>query len=221
LVAVTVNNASANFVALLNASPISSSTLPGRFSFNQQSNYWSVAGLRPPSGADFDLTLYSDPSLSTQLASSSLTSGVDFVVGDHNFSPLGLYYLKVVQYSGSGVYTVEWEDGPDMLTVPGTIGPISWGSTTVAKVWDVQLAAGVSHTFTLTMSSGTANVGIALFRPSGAAYYAGKSAAVASADANGSGQGESFSYTASTSGYHGFVVWSNNAASASFTIRVQ
>lgn len=72
--------------------------------------------------------------------------------------------------------------------------------------------------FTLTTSSGTANVGIALFRPTGAAYYAGRSAAVASSDVNGNGQGESFRYTTLTAGWYGFVVWNNNAAGASFTI---
>jgi hypothetical protein len=195
--------------------------LPGRFSFNQPTNYWSVAGLRPPTGADYDLSLYNDSALTSQLAVSNLTTGVDFVVGDHNFSRQGLHYLKAVRYSGSGAYDIEWENGPELLSVPGTSAPINWGNTAVVKIWDVQLAASTNYTFTLTTSSGTANLGIALFRPTGAAYYAGKSAAVSTADANGNGQGESFSYTTTTAGYYGFVVWGNNAASASFTIRVQ
>ena len=218
-ITVTVQNGS-SVMALSSAISYTSSTLPGLFSFNQQDVYWSVTGLRPPPGVDYDLQLYDDPSYSSQLASSVRGAGeVDFIVGDHNHSREGMHYPKAVRYGGSGSYTIEWESGQDALTIPGTTNAIFWGSTTVVKVWDVSMAVGTHCTFTLNMVSGTADMGIALFRSDGSPYYAGRTAAAASADSHGSGQGETLSYTAPATDWYGVVVWSNNAAGASFTIQ--
>jgi hypothetical protein len=206
-------------VGLANATPYTSTVVPGNYSFNQQTEYWSVVGIRSSSTADYDIVLYNDSLHADSLASSEL-DGLDFIVGDHNLNHdrMGLYYVKVIQYSGSGAYTVEWESGNEQLTIPGVTGSITWGNTTVVKVWDATLTAGRTYTFTLNMTSGTADVGIALFRSSGTLYYAGKDSFVQSADENGNGQGETFAYTAPATDYYGFVVWSNNAASANFTI---
>jgi hypothetical protein len=217
-VTVTVLNV-VSVVSLANATPYTSTVLPGSYSFNQQTSYWSVVGMRPPSTADYDLELYDDPSHTNSLASSELEAGyVDFIVSDHNHSRQGLYYVEVLQYDGNGAYTIEWESGNEELTIPGATGPINWGSATVVKVWDALLTGGTMYRLTLNMNSGTADVGIALFQSNGTTYYAGESSSVVSADINGNGQGETFTYTPPTTDYYGLVVWSNNAASASFTI---
>lgn len=204
-------------VSLANATPYTSTVLPGNYSFNQQTDYWSVVGVRPPSTADYDLVLYNDSLRTDSLASSEL-DGVDFIVADQNHSRKGLYYVQARRFDGTGAYTIEWESGNEQLIIPGVTGPVNWGSATVVKVWDVALTGGTTYTFTVNIVSGTADVGIALFRSNGSPYYAGESSSVISADVNGDGQGETFSYTATSTDFYGFVVWGYNAASASFTI---
>ena len=207
---------------LLNATPVTSSAQPGHYRFNQTNNYWAVIGVRPPPGSDYDLHLYLDNLDSTLLASSSYTGTVvDFIAGDYNHSPLGYYYPKVTLFNGSGSYTVERENGTEQLSSDGTTGTINWTSSNVVKVWDVYLTAGRQYRFTLNMISGTANVGIALFKSTASAYYAGRSSNAAIADAGGSGGGETFTYTAPASDWYGFIVWSNNTAGASFTVSAE
>ncbi|MBI5471616.1 MAG: hypothetical protein HY961_04655 [Ignavibacteriae bacterium] len=209
-------------LALTSATPYTSSTLPGKYSIDQQTNYWSVIGLRPPSTADYDLKLFRDSLFVTALDSSQADVGeVDFVVGDFNHNTLGKYYPHVAMYSGSGSYAVEWEDGNDQLTVPGTTAAITWTNTTIVKVWDVNLTGGTARTFTVRVTSGTADIGAALFGSNGTTYYGRRSGAAIEADAGGNGLTESFTYTPSTTDWYGFVVWTNNAASATITIQVQ
>ena len=221
-ISVTVRNLN-SVVGLASATPYTSSVLPGKYSYNQQTNYWSVVGLRPPTTADYDLVLFNDSTYTTKLDSSVEDVGkVDFVVGDYNHNPLGVYYPKAVMYSGTGSYAIEWEDGSEQLSVPGTSPAVSWGNTNIVKVWDANLTGGTRYTITLNVVSGSADFGIAMFKSNETTYYGkrGGGGAAALADAFGNGQGESFVYTPSATDWHGIVVWSNNAASATFTIQV-
>jgi hypothetical protein len=124
-----------------------------------------VVGVRPSSGTDYDIRLYSGADYSGLLATSTKSgTAVDFIVADYNHSPNGWYYPKVTRYSGSGSYNVEWENGNASLSAPGVNGTYSWGSGDVAAVWDMYLAAGQTFGYTLNITSGSCDLGMALFK---------------------------------------------------------
>lgn len=193
---------------------------PGCYEYYQDVNYWSVVGVRPSTGTDYNIRLYSDANYSDLLASSARSgTAVDFIVADYNHSPKGWDYPKVIRYSGSGSYKVEWENGVTFLLAPGVNGTYSWGSGHVVRVWRVYLAAGETFKYTLNITSGSCDLGMALFKSSGASYYAGRSAAVWEEDDNGSGGDEvKTSYTAPSSDWYALVVWCNNNSSGNYQI---
>ncbi len=201
------------------ASPLPGTADPGYYVFDQQEAYWSVIGLR--SGSDYDLTLCTDPAfLNPVTASTERGATVDFIVVDHNRAGGGLYYPKVDRYSGTNPYTIEWEAGPDTL-VPGTPVDVSWGDSTVVRVWDVDLTATTLYLVSVEVVSGTANVGVALFTSSSYANYQARAAAEGSVDAAGNGQSETLSFVPGVSDRYGLVVWSNNAASAELNVSIR
>lgn len=179
------------------------------FKFTPTNSYWAAVGIRPASGTDWDISTYPQESQSGLLAESRLgTNAVDFVVIDYNHTaknavfPYGWY--------GTGSATVHAYYGSDTLTVGTALTTtIGSGYVDVVRVWDVYLTAGQTYKFRFTANSGSLDLGMALFNSGGASYYAGRSAAVASADSNGAGLGEEFSYTAPSSDYYGLVVFCN------------
>ncbi|MCX7994770.1 MAG: hypothetical protein N3A65_03215, partial [candidate division WOR-3 bacterium] len=195
------------------ATTISNNT---NFKYNQTAAYWAVVGVR--STSDWDIELYTDTLFNNLVAGSSGTDLVDFVVGDYNHSPLGWEGVKVYRYSGTASATVEYEDNTEVLSVGSNTG-YTWPAGDVVEIWDVYLNPG-SYTFTIDITSGTVDVGMALFASNGAAYYAGRYYAVASADAYGNGGDESFSYTISNTDWYGIVVWANNGNSGGFNIYI-
>ena len=207
-------------ITLNDDEPVSNSTDPQYYKYNQVRNYWAVAGVRSASGSDWDIYLYTDTLFQNQVASSNRTSGVDFVVADYNHSPIGWEGVKIDRYSGSGDCRVEYEDDIDALDPPGYYGSFGWPSNHVAHIWNVYLLAGETFRFTLDITSGSIDLGMALFKSNGGGYYAGRSAAQVYADAGGEGADESFIYTASTNDWYGLVVWCNNASSGIFNIRI-
>ncbi|HLF15625.1 MAG TPA: hypothetical protein VI932_12130 [Bacteroidota bacterium] len=205
--------------ALTDATPAFGTADPGYYSLDQQNAYWSVVGLR--STSDYDLTLFSDTGYTFSLAvSSERGSAVDFIVADHNRAGTGLYYPRVDRFSGTDAYTIEWEDSSDALT-PGTPVDVSWGSTSLVKAWDVDMLGGTLYQVSVSVVSGTANVGIALFSSSYTGNYQGLISAIGSADAAGNGQSEIFTYTPGIPDRYGLVVWSDNAASAELSVSVR
>jgi hypothetical protein len=197
---------------------------PGYYSFDQQQSYWSVVGLR--STSDYDLTLYSDAGYSGWLIGSSERGAlVDFVAVDHNRAATGAYYPKVDRFSGTSAYAIEWEDSSDAMT-PGVPVNVSWGDSSVVKIWDIELPEGIAYQVSVKVVSGTANVGIALMTSNSAYPYYGsnyvpRNYAIGSADAKGAGQSEAFTITPAIWDRYGVVVWSNNAAGATLVVTVQ
>ncbi len=205
--------------ALIDATPVSDTANPGYYSFDQLNAYWSVIGLR--SASDYDLTLYSDTGyIYGQAGSPERGSVVDFVVVDHNRTGTGLSYPKVDRYSGTDPYTIEWEDGADAITA-GTPVDVSWGDSTVVKAWDVDMLGGTLYQVSVTVASGTVNVGVALFSSSYYGNYQGRSYALGSSDAAGNGQSEILMFTPGITDRYGLVVWSNNAANAELSVSVR
>jgi len=191
------------------------------FKFVQNTYYWATVGLRSASGSDWDPYLYS-PKFTT-LRTYSYLSAFDFVDGDwnHNNYPDSCG-VEVAWYSGSGSYTVEYEDGSDMLTGGHAVnGTFTWTAGDVIKVWDVYLSPSSYYYFNLDILSGSADLGIALLKSNGATYYGNRSDAVAEADYYGSGGDESFTYSVPSTDYYGLVVWSNNSSSATYKIAIQ
>src|SRR5262245_43844519 len=78
------------------------SATPQPLSFNQTSQFWTAVGVRSAASTNWDIAVYqatapSPTCVTTSLASSVQTTGVDFVVGDFNggHDPAGVYYPQV------------------------------------------------------------------------------------------------------------------------------
>ena len=190
------------------------------FQFTYTNNYWQAVGINPPGGTDYDLRLYSDSDYSTERAySDGANDVVDFVVvnGDALGAP-STYYPLAEAYSGTGDYPIEWAEGAFPELSDGSLGPFTMGSDDVVRVLDTELSNGSTYYFSVFPTSGDADLGIALFSPSNGNYQ-DRFDAVAGADSYFGGQPEFFQHTASTSGYHGLVVWNEGATSnTNFTV---
>ncbi len=194
---------------------------PAHFYYEQPTIYWAVTGIRPASGTDYDLWLFSDPQFSNILTwSVQGGSNVDFVVVDHNHTPTGTYYPYVQQYSGQGEYNIEYDDDADILYTYNNNGPFNWPQGHVVQAWDIYMNAWEEFRFSLDVTSGNMDAGIALFKSDGSAYYVDRSSAQISADNNGAGQDEEFIYMPSEADWYGVVVWSNNDDSGTFNINI-
>ncbi|MEO0108035.1 MAG: M6 family metalloprotease domain-containing protein [candidate division WOR-3 bacterium] len=185
------------------------------FKYGQTSAEWNVVGVR--SDANWDIRIW-NIDFNTQRALSQTTAKVDFCATDCNHAPLDSMGVEVWRVSGTAGATVEYEGGFDRLVV-GTNGPFSWPAGDVVEAWGVSLQNRKTYTFTLDITSGSADMGFALFK-SGTAYYFGRPGAVAIADANGSGGDETFNYTSKGNDYYGLVVWANDTCAATYRILV-
>ena len=91
--------------------PVTSSASPGAYTVTTSRPYWSVVGVKPPSGADYDLTV--------SPGASSLAGGstVDFIGIDTNLCAGATRSATVNRFAGTGAYTVEFSDPARTLTV--------------------------------------------------------------------------------------------------------
>ncbi len=200
---------------------VTTSAEPDYYKFTQSDYYWAAVGVRPTLTADdWDIYLYEDLTFSNTLASSTYGgSNVDFVVIDANHSPLSTRGIKAKRYDGTSTAKVEFEGGADVVYV-GTPLPTSWTAGDVVEMYDVNLQPGY-YKVTLDLTSGAANLGMALYGSSDAPYYAGRSAYLASADYYGAGADESFFINITTADWYGLCLWANDANSANFTIKAE
>jgi phage baseplate assembly protein gpV len=204
--------------------PLSRPTPPPNhnYSFNTTTNYWSVVAVRPPTGADYDLTLFDNLSQTVQLSASSLGgSVVDFVAIDSNAGrrPLGDYYPRVTKFSGTGNFAVELAQGSLTLGAASST-QIVMASTKVVAVRDTNLTANVPVTIKVTPSSATQDAELFIVNsvagvPS--TFIRGRSAALKTATATGPGGVETITFTPTTSGWYG-VVLVNKAGSGTYTL---
>ncbi len=180
----------------------------------QDENYWYAVGVRSSSG-DFDIALYADTLFGgSSLASSGRTSGVDFVVADCNHSPYNKWYGVYVGEYSSGSATVEYENNDDLLTPGNGNGSQTWPAGDVVEIWDKYCAPGYGRpTIWSVDPTSSLDIGVAVFKSNGSAYYAGRSSAYRIADSHGPGGAETVSFYPTTGDYYGFLVWANNSAS--------
>ena len=188
---------------------------------------WRAYGIRPPSGADYDLCLYDNPDFyidfppSVDGKSSWWSSdAVDLVVIGRN-APQEVRYARVMDWSGSGNYQVEFATTLASLSGSGTFGPYSIGSNSVLKMFEFSGIPGQNYSFTLQIASGDADLGMMLCDPS--VLYAGRGGCSAYADDQGAGGTEQMEYQiGNTTDWHGLVVWNNGASTSSqFYIQVE
>ena len=179
--------------------------------------YWSVVASRPATGQDITTRLFDDVQYQTHQGTSDDYSGVEFVTQD-NIST-GWDHVRVIEESGSGLHTTEWEAGADISTgyVTG-----SWTDTHVAKVWDVYLQNGQTYFFREyhpIFPAPRLNTGLFLMDRNGSDRVREKINAVAASDSHSSlDGGEWFQYLATRTGFHGLVLTMNNAGSDSYSI---
>ncbi|MCC6649816.1 MAG: T9SS type A sorting domain-containing protein [Candidatus Eisenbacteria bacterium] len=189
----------------------------------QQWDTWSVFAVRPAAGSDHDLRLYHDNNHNFLLATSSQnSSAVDFIVGDYNHARPGNEHMQVNLQAGvAGVFNATWESGTGTLYPNGAyVGTQTWTDYNVVRMYEVPLFAGEEVSFTLDVQTAGLDMGFALYKSNGAAYFASRSGAVAAADVNGAGANETFTYTVPTDDVYGLVVWSNNELAGTFDIRI-
>lgn len=183
-------------------------------------NYWWTVGVRPNTvGDEWDLTLYDTAGFANQATLSVNGSPVNFIVADGNHLATTAYGVKCERDSGSGTASVEFESGNDSLNA-GFGSALAWPPSDVVKIWDVSLVAGTTYRFTLDITSGAADLNMALFGSADAVYYKSRFKYLAHSENVGNGVDESFTYTVPTgaSDWYGLCVWNDNANSANYTL---
>ena len=185
---------------------------------------WNAVGVRPPTGADYDIDLYpaspyGDPADYNRLADSSGGgSNVDFIVIDASHAPVTDYFPMVEEYTGGGgAYSIEHATNMgDDGSLGGTYGPHEMLSSDLFMVWNSYLANGATKYFAVKPQSGDADLGLALFVSDGATsstWYQGLASAAVYGDGTGAGGDEFVSYIPSGNDWAGLVVVNNGATS--------
>lgn len=210
-------------ITLASGSAVSTSP-PLRYLAAQTEPYWSACGVRGSGSDDWDITAFKtghgtiEPVCFTDtlVTSARRAAGVDFVVGDFNFNPTATYYTRVSQFSGAQLGAVEWDDGPDEITVGAPPVARSTGPGDVLEVWDVNMNAGSTYTINFP-HVGSADVKWLLFENAIQSptipYWSGRAGAVATG--NGSAD-----YVPTVTGFHGIVVVNDNGSAGSYQLAV-
>lgn len=195
---------------------------PQRFQMSQGEPYWSTVGVRGSGGDDWNLIAYKSGSgaleptcFKDSICASSLPGpAVDFITGDFTFNPIGPYFARMVQASGTAPGVVEWDDGPDELFLG--VAPVerTTGPDDVLETWDAFLEAGTSYTIFFE-HAGAANTRFLVFEnaaQSGSVpYWSGRAGAVLSGTSHAG-------YTPLVGGYHGIVVVNDNGAAGTYRL---
>lgn len=194
---------------------------PHNYSYGTSSIYWSAVAVRPPAGADYDLTLYDDVGQTVNIGGSAFGgSTIDFVTVDSNHRALGDYYPRAYMYSGTGNYQTELAQGSVQLNSGSQT--VFMGTNDVILIRDSIQAAGVPTFFRVVPSNGTQDPELFLMQSDGAnsaTWVRSRGTAVASSSAGAAGVAEGFSYTPPASDWYGLVL-TNKAGSGNYTLNV-
>jgi hypothetical protein len=212
-----VAGAQCSYTALTDQVPVTVTNSPAFYTVNQVEAYWTAVAVKPPSGTDWDISLWQGTDIyptcvSTQLAGSALGYGVDFVVGDYNHNPTGVRYVEVNRYSGTGDGTLEWSATDGQLPINGPLVTAAFGAP--VHVYDVYLEAGRSYEFLLQRTA-VADIHMLLFRnETGGTCWKGRSAAEWDATVG------TITYTAPSTGFYGLAVVKDDQAMGDARVRV-
>jgi hypothetical protein len=206
---------------LTDGNQLTGSTPPAdhNYHYDTTNAYWSVIALRPPAGADDDLTLFDDRAQQQRLNGSLLgVDVVDFVAVDSNTGrrPLGDYYPRVHRVSGTGDYTIELADAGQLLV---DTAKRQMTANDVVASWDACLTAGQQVTFTATPGDPSQDAELFVVSSNAATpdSYVRNRASATTASANGPGQPETIAYTAAQDGCVG-VILINKAGAGTYTV---
>jgi len=184
--------------------------------FAPTQSYWNAVATRPTGADAVGIALYEDAGYGT-LLTSDFSTGVSYVVGDLNHSAQATVYPRIRRSVGTSAYDIESEGDTDAIVPPvGTpyVASFSWTALDVVEIHDLWIPGGVvggqDVAIMVESLTGDLDLGIELFRSNGAEYFAGKGSGVAAADALGAGGTEGLVFHATTSDYHGLVVYNNN-----------
>jgi len=191
------------------------------YAIAQQWTSWMVAGLRSPASANYNLYMYGDNNHNYLLAASAVSNPVDFVVGDYNHSRIGNEHLRASRVAGDNAdYRLHWESGTGVLYPDGEVVEVGWQGYQVVRAYDLPLFGGESVNFTLDITSGNLDMGMALFKSDGTTYYASRTTAQWVRDAAGVGVTESWSYDVPADDVYGLIVFANSAVDGTFTLKI-
>ena len=185
------------------------------FQYTSPANSWAVVGVRSATGAgNANVCLYRDAPLTQQLACSSLSgnTAVDFVAVDYHLVTSGIDYVRSTRASGSGDVCTGLDCAATTLVANAASLTTSWSAGTVVRAFNLAVGAG-TYRVGVSITSGTADLGLAVFNSAGVAgYAAGRTGAVAQADARPGGLGEGLYFTSAGSDTLCLVIFSNTAA---------
>jgi subtilisin family serine protease len=205
-----------NVTALANNSPVTYSDEPRVFSFAVNGFDWCAVGIAP--STDHDIKADTDPAFPAPYSYSTFSGTVrDFIVVNGHNAGSGTHYAQVY-YGAPSTYTIEGEwDIPDLALDSGY--PTSIGSSEVLNAYEALLPAGHQFQCAVDVSSGTADLGVYLFKPS--QTYGSRGSATWRANSAGAGGSEAVVFTTDTTAEYGIVVVNENGGSANYTITVR
>jgi hypothetical protein len=186
----------------------------------EDASTWRAVGIRPLDGrSDYDLFLSSSRDYPSSIIDASLQFGSapDFIVISPGVS-VPYLYPWAIQWEGTGLYYIRYPVQSQELQLGGTtlINDTAY-TYTVLSIYRVNMAAGQDYQITLDVTSGNADLGLALFAPSaaGGSDYMTREDAVGLSDSASFGGSEEIVYDAGQSGWYGLVVWNNGGTQGS------
>jgi hypothetical protein len=203
-------------VALTRPTPES----PHNYRFDTTFRFWSAVALRPPTGVDYDLTVYDDQALQQRLAGSlQFGDTIDFVAVNSNIREPGDYYPVVNRpgSTGTGEYRIELAATGRLLI--GSDTQAMTAPDDVVAIWDTCPLPGTDVTINVTPSDPSQDAELFLMHSDPAipdTAVLGRSAAAAESTGNGPGQPESMTFSPQ-GGCYG-VVLINRAGSGTYTL---
>lgn len=205
---------------LTNDTPVATAAATTLYSFSGSSGYFGAVGVRPASGSNHDVSVFSttaaSPSCVTNQvgSSASVVSGVDFVIGD--FRPgrnaLGPWYPKVTRASGTGTAQAEWDSGSAEIVVDSD--PIVRNTDQVLDVYQVFLEAGVNYVVDFRPSLGVTAKLLIFRNPSSAPFWAGRASRLVEASGV-------VNFTAPVSDLYAIVVVNDDGGVSTYSLAVE
>ncbi len=187
---------------------------------NQKWASWGTIGVRSRGNSDYGISVYGENNRNHHLASSFVSSGVKFVVGDFNHNNLGQDHVKLTNLGGNGQYVLDYDSGDQEVYADGAVRDYTWDGNNVVRTWDVPLFAGETVQFLVDVDTPGLDLGVALFKSNGGVYYGARTSAVAEADNWGPGSNEVFTFDVPEDDVYGLVVWSETEVDGEFSLRI-
>lgn len=191
--------------------------IPHWYRFNQDYIGWACVAVNPSDTDDKNISVYDECHGDTEIVSSTVSSGTDFIVGNFytGHTPMGTYYAEVSGGADDLLFVAQWDRTDTYLDYPsfgaaGTVGGGGTGDCGLVKTYSYNMLAGGEYIFELT-KEGEADVRLALFPPPEGVYWANRNDAEFELG-EGSGPYEEL-YVAPSTGTYGLVVFNNSPGS--------